>query len=237
MKINFQKCFLYGPNEQVEYIQEWATLLSCKVGTTPFQYLGASIGSSPSSVSYRDPLVQKLKSKLELWDADHLSMAGRLVLIKASADNIPVYWLNLHYIPTTTVTNAMEKLRRQFLWGNFCSVKRKLHLLSWNRVCQKKEIGGLGIVPFREKNLALLAKWWCRTYSKRDKFWNRFLSQRYGVCFHQNLSSIRVDLSPSHMIKSVANLKNEGRVFPLINSVSFKRSLGNRNSIYFWENH
>lgn len=119
-------------------------------------------------------------------------MAGRLILLKSSLDSLPLYWFNLYIIPPG-ILSILEKMRRQFIWGENLSgntTSRKIHLLSWDKLCSGKEIGGLGIVPLKSKNLALLAKWWWRVYSERPRLWNRILAQRYGNDHRIDISSL-----------------------------------------------
>lgn len=56
-----------------------------------------------------------------------------------------------------SVTNYMDKIQRQFLWGSTAE-KRKLHNVKWEKVCNHKNEGGLGIRKMRPFNKALLAK-------------------------------------------------------------------------------
>lgn len=147
------------------------------MGVGAFKYLGANIGESPRLVSYWKPLINRVDLKLKSWDPSSLSMAGRLVLIKSSLDSLPTYWFNLYKIPAT-VLGQLEQARRNFLWGSKTAnglQKGRIHLLKWDKVCQSKKVGGLGLTSLKLKNTSLLAKWWWRSYSERDRLWNRLL--------------------------------------------------------------
>lgn len=162
-------------------------------------------------------------------------MAGRLVLLKAALYNIPSFWFNLHLIPST-ILNSMEKSRRKFLWGSGGNSSNKMHLLRWDRICQAKN-RGLGLVPLKTKNLALLAKWWWRIYNERDMLWNQILAQRYGASVQYNLFSTQISASTSHMVRSIINLRNINGISSLINAASFKWKVRNGEKIFFWEDH
>ncbi|GJS76253.1 LINE-1 retrotransposable element ORF2 protein [Tanacetum coccineum] len=63
-------------------------------------------------------------------------------------------------------------------WRGMClliaggsSRKKKLHLVAWNIVCKLKELGGLGVVPLRLKNFALLASWWAKFNGNKSSLW------------------------------------------------------------------
>lgn len=88
-----------------------------------------------------------------------------MVLLKATIDSLPIFWFSLFAIPTT-ILNKIDKLRRYFLWGHNHSQTRKLHLLSWNKLTMDKKAGGLGLFDLKQRNLALLAKWWLRSYNE-----------------------------------------------------------------------
>ncbi|EOX98960.1 Uncharacterized protein TCM_007620 [Theobroma cacao] len=56
----------------------------------------------------------------------------------------------------------------KFIWGHMGNI-RKIHALNWDKLCAKKEEGGLHIRETRKFNLALLTKlgWsiWQQKYS------------------------------------------------------------------------
>lgn len=139
LSINFQKSSLREFSDDPQTIQVWADILGCKVTLGPFCYLGATIGTSPRLTTFWNPLINNIKSKLEGWEVKHLSMLGRLVLLKAVIDIIPIFWFNLYLIPVT-VLKHIERLRRGFIWGQTTQGKPRLHLLKWDKlIMQKKE--------------------------------------------------------------------------------------------------
>ena len=53
------------------------------------------------------------------------------------------------------VAKHIDKIQSGFLWGDD-EVKRKLHLVNWERMCWRKDRGGLGFRKIRVMNLLLL---------------------------------------------------------------------------------
>ncbi|WOH11192.1 hypothetical protein DCAR_0830672 [Daucus carota subsp. sativus] len=189
MKVNFSKSQVYGFHIDGEVKKKWARQLNCILGSVPFRYLGAQIGASPTSIKFWDPLIERFKRKVNGYEASKISMAGRAVLLQATIDSTPVYWLSLYKIPTTVV-QKIEIIRRRFLWGEDIEGKRKVHLISWDKICRSKVEGGLNITSLKDRNHALLSKWWWRAYSERGSFWNNFFTSCYGNSWNYRLGSI-----------------------------------------------
>ena len=114
LKINFSKSALYGYRQPQDKVEAWATFLGCEIGSGPLKYLGAVLGSSPSSIQYWTPLLQKVHSKIRSYDYANLLIAGRIFLLKLAVDSIPTYWFSLFKIPSG-ILKQIEKARRQFL--------------------------------------------------------------------------------------------------------------------------
>ncbi|KAK1361499.1 hypothetical protein POM88_045973 [Heracleum sosnowskyi] len=91
LKVNFNKSSLYSCHESAERVQESARILGCKIGSWPMKYLGINVGASHKRSIFWLPLVEKFKQKLASWKAESLNQAGRLVLLKATLDNMPIY--------------------------------------------------------------------------------------------------------------------------------------------------
>ncbi|KAF5192483.1 hypothetical protein FRX31_017930 [Thalictrum thalictroides] len=64
---------------------------------------------------------------------------------------------------------------RQFLWGT----SHKYHLLSWERVCLPKPLGGLGIRMIKEVNVSLLGKWLWRLADNEEGLWKAVIKAKY----------------------------------------------------------
>ena len=56
--------------------------------------------------------------------------------------------------PPLKITNATDRLSRNFFWGATES-KKKLHLISWRKITNPKKEGGLGLLATEPKNKAL----------------------------------------------------------------------------------
>lgn len=213
-------------------LNHWAYILGCKVGVAPFSYLGATIGTPANRIQFWNPLKSKVQRKLDTWDASKLSMAGRLILLKAAIDSIPSYWVSLYRVPEQ-ILKELEQLQRNFLWGTSSTFGRKIHLVRWEEICKPKLEGGLGLTSLKIRNLGMLAKWWWRLYSERNKTWNSLLIQCYGHNLHYDVGVCKLHSGVSSTIRSVVNL---GSSIPqVLNRNCFRWKLLNGNKIYFWE--
>lgn len=123
--------------------------------------------------------MQKVQKKLKGLKNIGTSIAGRLVILKSVPESIPIYWLNLSKVPNTVISK-IDKLRKEFLWNGMNLDHCIIHLVGWNKVCKHKKEGGLGISSIRQRNTALLAKWWWRFKSEPNNLWRIFISNKYG---------------------------------------------------------
>ncbi|GAU50935.1 hypothetical protein TSUD_411320 [Trifolium subterraneum] len=92
--VNFHKSMLIGVNVDESWLAESATVLGCSVGRVPFMYFGLPIGGDPSRVSFWEPVVNRIQSRLTIWKSRFLSFDGRLVLLKSVLTSLPVYALS-----------------------------------------------------------------------------------------------------------------------------------------------
>ena len=128
LKVNVQKSEMI-PIGEVDDVHALIEILGCRVGTLPMSYLGMPLGASHKSLSIWSPILEKIEQKLAEWKKLYLSKEGRLTLLKSTLSSIPTYFLLLFIIPTYVV-NRIEKLQRDFLWGD-----SKNHLVGWDKVC------------------------------------------------------------------------------------------------------
>ncbi|XP_057779790.1 uncharacterized protein LOC130998388 [Salvia miltiorrhiza] len=116
LAVNFDKsCLLtVGVDEAVE--RRWASLLMCKIGSFPCNYLGTKVGGRSNGVGDWKFLVEKVSNKVASWKKRHLSLAGRITLVKSVLQSIPVYQLSLAFIPKAVI-KELNSLFSKFLWG------------------------------------------------------------------------------------------------------------------------
>lgn len=74
------------------------------------KYLGAPVGDGRQSFDF---LIEKFAAKLKAWQGRLLLHAGRIVLIKAALQSIPVYYMSTAKVPAR-VLQALTSLIRRF---------------------------------------------------------------------------------------------------------------------------
>lgn len=86
---------------------------------------------------------------------------------------MPIHLLS-HCCAPLAILDKIEKLCRGFLWGD-----KKLHLISWARICRPKACGGLGFKNLREWRKALLAKQAGRALLEPNSLWIKLVQAKY----------------------------------------------------------
>ena len=237
LKINYGKSSLYSSNRFSANMKELAEVLNCSIGSWTMNYLGMPIGVSSRRRVFWEPLIKKLKSKMAKWKTDSLNQAGRLTLVKSVIDSAPIYWLNLHQMPKS-ICDQIERIRRDFLWGrgdNSSSESRKLHLMAWDKICKPKNYGGLGLVPMRIRNLALLGKWYYKWERERNRSWNKWIREKYGMTNHCSLSECPISSKFSDSMRSIVSVSKDDSFKGKLDKTQFIWTLKNGESIFFWE--
>ena len=173
LKVNVVKSEM-APIGEVNNVHVLAEILGCRVGALPMTYLGMLLGASHKSPSIWNPILEKVNRKLAAWKKLYLLKGGRLTLLKSTLSSLPTYFLSLFTIPTH-VANKIEKLQRDFLWGD-----SKTHLLGWEKVCMPIANGGLGIRKLTTFNKALLGKWLWRFGIEENRLWRRVVALKFG---------------------------------------------------------
>nr|GEX82242.1 RNA-directed DNA polymerase, eukaryota [Tanacetum cinerariifolium] len=130
LKINIQKSKLMGVGVSKEKVASAARYVGCSTFSTPFTYLGITVGNNMAKISSWDDHINKLSARLSKWKLKLLSIGGRFTLI----------------------------IRRNFLNG-VDKNDRKIHWIAWKKVLAAKK-GGLGVSSYFAYNRALLFKWY-----------------------------------------------------------------------------
>ena len=124
LQVNFHKSSLFGINIDDNWLNNFAQLLHCKIGTFPFSYLGLPLGGNVSRMCLWEPIIERMKKKLASWKGGLLSMGGRLTLIKASLSSLPLYFMSLFPIPKGIMAKIIT-IQHNFFWSG--SLEKKKH--------------------------------------------------------------------------------------------------------------
>ena len=84
--------------------------------------------------------LEKLEKCLKIWSHKWLSRAGRLVLVKAILEAIPIYWMSLSWIPKGILEEA-RGICFPFLWSGKKDVQ-VTPWVRWERIAVPKGLGG-----------------------------------------------------------------------------------------------
>ncbi|XP_024190126.1 uncharacterized protein LOC112194101 [Rosa chinensis] len=166
-QVNYQKsCISFSKNVELVFQDELASILRVTRVDKHDKYLGL-----PTEISYskEDAFVflnEKIRGRTQGWREKTLSMAGREVMIKAVAQAIPSYVMSCFELPKH-MCNEMHQLMARFWWGG-SEGDRRIHWLSWEKLCRPKLEGGMGFRNMHCFKLALLAKQGWRLIHRPD---------------------------------------------------------------------
>jgi hypothetical protein len=178
LKVNFFKSKLYGINLDDNFLGAASSFLHCGVDSIPFRFLGIPVGANPRRKATWCPILESMKKRLCSWNGRNLSIGGRVTLINSVLSSLPLYFFSFYKAPVCVI-KEMVSIQRSFLWGGGLD-NNKMCWVSWNRICQPKERGGLGIKNLESFNFSLLCKWKWRCLEDRTAPWYEFLRYRYG---------------------------------------------------------
>lgn len=144
LAIHFGKSTVTPMHVQRAPLERILQILQCREGTFPQVYLGLPLSNIKLRLLAFAPLIAKADRYLAGWKATLLSTAGWVVLIISALDGLPTYAMGAMLLPPG-VRAALDARRRAFLWAATEKVNGAQCLVAWEKVCQAKEDGGLGI--------------------------------------------------------------------------------------------
>ncbi|XP_027343074.1 uncharacterized protein LOC113855643 [Abrus precatorius] len=99
MKINFHKSKLIGVNIDHDFVDQASSFFHCKISSIPFHFLRILVGANPRKRSTWERLIDMLKSRLGSWKTRFLSIGGRVTLLNAVLNSIPIHYLLFYKMP------------------------------------------------------------------------------------------------------------------------------------------
>ncbi|KAK4264615.1 hypothetical protein QN277_025768 [Acacia crassicarpa] len=153
------------------------------------RYLGFPLTRDRKSKEIFHYVIDRVKSKLSVWKANSLSMAGRITLAQSVLSTIPFYPMLVARLPTS-VCLEVEHLQRNFIWGHDGD-SRRFHSIGWDQITRPKEYGGLGLRRLCSVNKACNAKLAWKLVSGAKGLWAEILFHRYMVRDGESLLNYR----------------------------------------------
>jgi len=178
LKVNYSKSKVGGVGLNMNQTMIFASILKCDIMKAPFSYLGVLVGGNHKRCVFWEGVLNKLRNRLSAWKGKSLSLAGKLCLIKSVLTSLPLFYVSLFCMPMT-VMREVKRIQKNFLW-DWGSENRKIAWVAWDKICQPKDKGGLGVIDIEKFNLALLGKWIWRLKSEERSFWKDILVSKYG---------------------------------------------------------
>ncbi|XP_057249417.1 uncharacterized protein LOC130590851 [Beta vulgaris subsp. vulgaris] len=146
----------------------------------------------------------RMWKKLRGWKEKLLSRAGKEVLIKAVIQALPTYLMGVYKLPVAVIQEIHSAMAR-FWWGGRGD-ERKMHWLSWEKMCKPKCMGGLGFKDLAVFNDALLGKQVWRLLHYKKSLLSRVMSAKYYP--HGDVCQARLGYSSSYSWRSIWGAKS-----------------------------
>jgi len=141
------------------------------------KYLGLPTYMGKSKSQTFTYLKDRVWKKIQGWKEKLLSKAGKDVLIKAVAQVIPTYAMSCFDL-TKSLCDDIGKLICRYWWSQQ-EKENKMHWLSWDLLCSRKERGGLGYRDLHLFNLAMLARQGWRLITAPESLCAQVLMAKY----------------------------------------------------------
>lgn len=100
---------------------------------------------------------------------------------------------------------------------------------------QPKSHGGLGIVPVKHTNQALLAKWWFKWLMDIKAFWHKLVKAKYDCHSCKSLGDVLVGRNISPVLKGIADININNSFGTSLHFNQFQWSIKDGRTAMFWE--
>jgi hypothetical protein len=120
------------------------------------KYLGLPVYMGRSRSKTFAYLKDRVWKIIQGWKEKLLSKAGKEILVKVVAQAIPTYAMSCFDL-MKSLCDEISTVICHYWWSQQDN-ENKVHWLSWDTMCRRKEEGGLGFRDLHLFNLAMLAR-------------------------------------------------------------------------------
>jgi hypothetical protein len=153
-------------------------ILGFNRSSLPSKYLGLPLIDNGLRNASWEHLLSSFSKRLSSWTFRALNLPSRLVLLKAVLQALPIYAFSVLAAPKF-VLNSIKGLQRNFIWQGL-NKEKKIALVSWDKLCQTKRQGGLGLRDPSLMNKVLSAKIWWRWLKNPGDLWAKLWRKKYA---------------------------------------------------------
>ncbi|XP_058741687.1 uncharacterized protein LOC131614077 [Vicia villosa] len=94
LRINFTKSNVFGVNVGEWFLNSATYFLGCQRGLVPFSFLGIVVGANPRRRKFWLKVINNIKSRISSWKGRIIYIGGRVTLINAVLNAIPLLLLS-----------------------------------------------------------------------------------------------------------------------------------------------
>eukprot|EP01018_Ginkgo_biloba_P012926 Gb_13551 [translate_table: standard] len=124
-----------------------------------------------------------------------------------------------------SIRSKIEKIQRTFLWAGL-EGKKRLPLMTWDKVYLEKKAGGIGLRDLKDMNKALIGKLGWKLVTMESLMWTRILRAKY-------LGSLQEFLSQNPLPQGSVFWNNIQMCRELLSKVT-RWKIGNGHNVDFW---
>lgn len=103
LAVNISKTSMFCSGVPRSVLDQLQNRFSLVPGSLPIRYLGLPLCSRKLSIADCDPLLSKIRMKMNSWLHRKLSLAGRLRLLSSVISGLIMFWTQAFFLPKTVI--------------------------------------------------------------------------------------------------------------------------------------
>ena len=158
LKTNFLKSTVIPIRCQGVDLNTALSRFTAKRASFPIKYLGLPLSTTRLKNVDFQPVVDKMAGKLNAWNGQNMSMAGRLTLVKSVLTSQIIHLLSALRVPKE-ILKLFDDKRKKFMWAGNEELTGGKCKVNWTRAARSKKGAGLGILHLGKFSRALRLRW------------------------------------------------------------------------------